>query len=180
MALTLADVVTLDTPPTNGRHVRHPHPRYFDRRAFLRMAGGAGMAVGLSVLGWLPPMRTAWAGHRRYSLHDTCAGIEYGGCRGCCTTCGSEVSTAHCASNGWHRHDIITDIGTAYIDYSIRFHSCSNKNAWEWKVARCCRRRKNRRYRCSDGRYRWCISPSDCGRWHNTVCPKQIDTGTRC
>lgn len=188
MGLSLEDVVSLDERPVNwekprGRKrgiLRNP----YDRRDFLRLIGAAGVGTGVALLGWLPPARRALATHSPYSLWEHCADINYGGCDGCLTT-DSVVSSAYCAGDHWHRHDSVAS-GTTVTEYRLRLSSCTGnsslyagRNAWRWTVSACCNGRSGRRYRCSDGQVRVCRDGS-CGTWSNTVCPRQIDSGTAC
>lgn len=189
MALEVSQVVSLAERPVGAPRVRRSHGlllNSFDRRQFLRAVGAAGVGTGLVLLGWIPPVRRAIAGHQTYSIWDHCADIDYGGCYGCLQT-DSDVDSGYCASNNWHRHDSVSSGGQT-TDYAVRLESCTGnsavypgRNAWKWTVSGCCGSpaRHSRRWRCSDGKFRTCISGS-CGNWVNSVCPHQIDTGTAC
>ncbi|HEX2057847.1 MAG TPA: twin-arginine translocation signal domain-containing protein [Actinomycetota bacterium] len=186
MSLTLSDVAVLDQEAIEEPAPRRPAAAGlltddFNRRQFLRMLGAAGVGAGMAVLGWLPPMRKAWACHTTYTIHNDCAGIDYGACNGCCpsSNCGSDVGSTFCC-NGWHRHGTFCPSEHGCYNYEIRHFSCRDKNAWKWTVNDCCNGRRDRRYRCSDGKYRWCPTGGSCGSWFNSVCPDQIDAGQAC
>lgn len=155
-----------------------------DRRRFLRLAGAAATGVGLAVLGVLPPMRKAKAGHTTYDIwnlpcNSTVTG--YYNNLGACASCGpSDTDPGFCASNNWHRHDTVAVGGGFFVQYDVRENSCNTRNAWKWKKTACCSGRKSRVFRCSDGRRR--VDPPDAppGDWVPTVCPHQLDDGTAC
>jgi hypothetical protein len=176
MTLTLSEIARLDASRSNderrigGDATMDPAdgrtPRRFDRREFTQMVMAAGMAAGITVLGWIPQPRPASAGHTTYSIHSNCAGINYGsyaGSTGCCS-CGSQVHSAYCAGNNWHRHDTVSGSGYS-ITYSIRTASCDGRNAWRWT-------RSGNQWRCSDGRART-TTPSGSSTT-NTVCPRRL------
>lgn len=187
MSLNLDDVVRLDpnTEPVS-RPVRRSGSSLLSsritRRDLVKLAGVTGMAVGMTVLGWMPPMqRKACACHTTYTVWSDCAGISYSDCQHCCNSCGSDISSDYCCNNSgetgykWHRHG-----QGGGVDYEIRTSSCDGRNAWIWQRNVCCGSppRRNRRWRCSDGRYRIC-NPT-CGAWNNSVCPYQLSNGTAC
>lgn len=188
MALELAQVVSLRDQPAGAPRVRRSRGLLldpFDRRHFLRAVGAAGVGTGLALLGWLPPLKRAIAGHNTYPIYEHCAQIDYGGCYGCLQT-DSDVSTSYCAGNNWHRHDSVQSGSTTVTDYAIRHESCTGnkdvypgKNAWKWTVSGCCGGRIHRVWRCSDGKFRVCRD-GICGSWNKSVCPHQISNGTAC
>jgi hypothetical protein len=144
-----------------------------NRKQFLRLASAAGVGVGLAVLGWLPPMRSAHAGHTTYSIWSTCP-FDYGSAPPC-QACFGNASSQFCAPNGWHRHDT-----SGGYDYRVDVDECQGRNAWKWTTLGvfCCNGRWGRKYRCSDGQRR----PAGCTScaWRNTTCPWQIGSGTAC
>jgi len=186
MTMTFSGIVRLDPDQAvDGQRVRRQGlgllTNELSRRQFGKVFGVAGMGLGLTVLGWLPPMtRKACACHTTYTVWDDCAGIDYGGCNGCCNVCGSDVGSGYCCNDSgatgykWHRHDAVNN-----VDYAIRLSSCIDRNAWKWTIGSCCNGRRNRRYRCSDGKYRYCSSQG-CTGWYNSVCPRQINSGNAC
>jgi hypothetical protein len=186
MSMSLEDVVSLGHEPDGSRPRRSSKGGVLGgnvtRRQFVRFAGVTGTAVGLTVLGWMPPaLRKACACHTTYTIQEPCYPSSYtDSCSNpCCNTCGSVAGTSYCCTNqqgvgyGWHRHGI-----SGNIDYAVRTASCNDRNAWRWTLARCCNGRENKRYRCSDGRYRVCNRT--CGSWNNSVCPWQTEAGTAC
>jgi hypothetical protein len=184
MSLSITDVASLSRAPAAvpEQAARGKSRFVLNRRNFIRLAAGAGMGVGLTVLEWLPPMRleVARASHCPFSVHEGCAGIPYGGCQGCCGPCGSDIDSHYCGCGAnWHRHDTESVSASEYWDYAIRTASCEDRNAWKWTVQGCCNGRHDRRWRCSDGKKRFCRN-GVCGAWQNTVCPEQIDTGVAC
>lgn len=177
MTLLFEDIPSVSEPPAGGsrRRQRGAKPR-IDRRRFIQVVSAAGAGTGLALLGALPPMRWALATHSPYSISDVCSNYNNTGpCYGCDQCC-SDVNSSWCASDNWHRHDIVV-VGPDTISYRLRVDSCTGNNAWRWTVSSCCGspQRRNRKWRCSDGERK-----VNNGNWLPTVCPHQIGDGTLC
>lgn len=153
MSLSLNDIVSFDARPGGSVGILERAPRLAhisaSRRSFLRGALVAGSAVGLTVLGWLPTSRRAWASHPDDDMKPGgCEGlgtwVDNDDCNGCNET------RPHCCcdvSSNWHIH---TDSGS----YKLRPNECDpgDYDGWNWTYFSCCPNgRKNQTWRCHDG-----------------------------
>lgn len=159
MALTVADIPSIDERPAGrvepsavGEALRSRS----SRRTVLRFVGGAGMTIGLTVMGWLPPLRKAHADwYSRYPEYLDCAG--YFSPSTVCTPPTWYISPNVCNLVNFHRDDSAS--GTCYsYTHSVHKTTCGGRNAWRWDDTR-----------CSDGH----IFYQDCGgayRDTNSIC----------
>lgn len=159
MALTMADIPSVDVPPVTGRQpsrVGQALHTSAARRSVLRFVAGSGMALGLSVVSWLPPLRKAHAAwDSRYEEHKDCAGFFNPGTT--CTPPSWYISPELCNGVHFHRDDHVYGVCFTAA-HSVQLTSCRGRNAWQWNGTR-----------CSDGRY----SYQDCGgafRTTSSIC----------
>lgn len=183
---TLADLPSATTAPAGvviPRAARRRRAKYA-RRQFLGFVGASAIGTGLAFAGLFPTARPAGAGHAR-TLSEGCYGPNrtsqsLTGSTGCCS-CGSSVSSSHCASSGWHRHDTVTS-GSTNFKWRLRETSCrgrradgtlapAGRNAWKWSCAN--NSSCTGTWRCSDGQKMSCTITS-CSSWTNTVCPRRV------
>lgn len=184
--LTLADLPPGDVIPDGvrvPRSARRAQAR-LARREFVRLVTGAALGTGLAFAGLFPTARPAYAKHLTPSTTSPgCygpgrTGQALYGSTGCCS-CGSQVRTRHCNSEGWHRHHRRATGPKTYRLYKLRLHSCKGrtasgkqvadgKNSWLWTI-----RGTDETWRCSDGQARDCTSRG-CGSWYKTVCPSRV------
>jgi hypothetical protein len=157
--LTITDIPSVDERPAGptapsaaGQALR----KLATRRTVLRFVGGAGMTIGLTVVGWLPPLRKAYADwFSRYPEYPTCAGFFNPST--ICTPPSWFIDSSVCNGVSFHRDD--SKIGDCF-SYSHTVHktTCAGRNAWRWNDTR-----------CSDGH----LFYQDCGgafRNTNSIC----------
>jgi hypothetical protein len=161
--LRLSDLPSLTTRPEGAvisRQARRARSR-LARREFIRIAGAAALGTGLGFAGLFATARPAHAGHARPCWRESQYCTNPSGSHPQCGTSSSYISTTHCASSGWHRHDTRHE-REFRIEWQLRNTSCNGRNAWRWNA-----------YRCSDGRWRTCYYPGpSCTSWSPTVCPR--------
>jgi hypothetical protein len=125
--------------------------RKASRRSVLRFAAVSAMALGMNVVGWLPPGRP----------RPAAALTEWFDCRGfysSYTICvpSSWYHGSDCCSGGWHRNTN-SGSGCGLREYRARPTACADRNAWRWAHA-------YGSFRCSDGQL-W-YRNSSCTRVH--------------
>lgn len=152
MTLHIDTIPAVDEKPTSTTEksvVKEALSALVGRRPVLRFAGGLGMTAGLTMIGWIKPMRTAFAGpDSRYDAHPDCAG--YYNPSTTCTPPEWYISSNVCNNVNFHRDD--GGSGTCYnFRHTVNFTSCGGLNAWHWGNTR-----------CSDGHYVY----NDCGGGH--------------
>lgn len=135
------DAATTDAATTRPSQIRRTlMRRSMGRRALLRLGLGGGIAVGMSVIGWLPPARPRSAAAAREHLN--CSIYTYDG-----VLCiGGAVSTAYCSA-GWHRGDYVRFDSCNWRNYNPLVTRCSGLAAWRWPHG-------TQLWRCADGE-RW-------------------------
>lgn len=159
MTLHIDTIPSVDEKPSSSprkSEMKEALSKLVGRRPVLRFAGGLGMAAGLTVLGWIPPLKSAFAGpDSRYDAYSDCAGFYDPS-----TTCYPSswyISSNVCNNVNFHRDD--GGSGTCYnFRHTVDFTSCNGRNAWHWGNTR-----------CSDGHYEY----NDCGGGHrstNSIC----------
>ena len=125
------------------------------RRAVLRALAGTGMAVGLTMVEWLPPVRLSRASagwNTRYATWTDCHGY-FSDSSHICTPTSWFISSDNC--NGVHFHRDDSASGTCYAyRYTVKLTSCGGRNAWRWGSTR-----------CSDGH----LIYDDCGGGHRNT-----------
>lgn len=183
MTLSIDSIPHIEKRPTKSvnAHARNAAKRRWQRREFLRLVGGAATGLGLAVLSGLPPLRigVARATHisTPHSNFASCGAADYvyAGIPTCqpCISTGSNVSSSFCSSS-WHRTHEFNNYAYDLRTSTQCGNSTPKKHAWHWQIGECCSGRRNRIYRCSDGRRR----PISQGSWVNTVCLVQTSTGT--
>ncbi len=122
------------------------------RRGILRVIAAGGMALGLTVLGWLPLARRAFAAVG--TEHLDCASFSYDGL--ICTP--AVYSPDNCGADGWFRAGCEADANGEYTCFRP-VTSCDGRNAWRWRDA-------GTEYRCADGEVKLPGSP----RWDYRIC----------
>lgn len=150
-------------------HARWSRPA-LPRRRVLKGAVVIGGGLALSAISVLPPARVRGAGatHSPYAYHSDCAGRNFApgaGTGGCCQ-CGSAVSSSFCASDHWHRHDIIVYPSGRRVEYHLRDKSCVDRNAWHWVLS-------DQKWRCSDGKY-YVVENGVSNGPYRSVCPYPV------
>ena len=125
-------------PPTRAKRAR-PMPR----RSFIKLLGGGAVAVGLTVVGWLPPLRL----RRADALYD-----EWSDCHNffdattVCTPQSWWITEGVCSGSyygAWHYHNYYSGDGTNGGWY-VQRDSCGGRNAWNWLYP-------GAAFKCSDG-----------------------------
>jgi hypothetical protein len=124
------------------------------RRGFLAVLGGGAMALGMAVLGWIPPARSARA--------ET--GTEYLDCGvysdgpGGPICVGAPYSARYCGSDKWFRTGCYRTSDGEICYQPARFCRAPGgdgeaRNAWRWQVDGVV-------YRCADGRVHYEGAPN--------------------
>lgn len=187
-------IITIDTMHA-AVGFSHRLETRFARREFLALAVKSAFAIGVGFVG-------LFAGQRRASAH-TAAGTFSSGCygpirtdqalsgsTGCCS-CGSNVSSSHCGTDGYHRHHPVVQSGGITVEYRMpRLPSkeCRGRvpppnaqgvwplaptfeDRWNWTLVS---GSQSAIWRCHDGQKRTCTSGGGCTTWSKSVCPKQL------
>lgn len=143
MTLSIDTIPSVDEKPTASpekSEVKEALSKLVGRRPVLRFAGGLGMAAGLTMLGWIPPLKSAFAGpDSRYDEHLDC--VDYYDSGTICYPPSWYISSDVCNNVNFHRDDG----GSGTCDnfrHTVDFTSCDGRNAWRWGDTR-----------CSDGHY---------------------------
>lgn len=156
IAQPLDDVPLLDVEPSGPYELRRvacaPASDEVGRRGFLRVVAAGGMALGLTVLGWLPPARRAFAVVG--SEHLNCASFSYDGL--ICTP--AVYSPDNCGADGWFRVGCDVDANGGYGCFRP-VDACDGRSAWRWRDGAT-------EYRCADGEVKFSGSP----RWDFRIC----------
>lgn len=178
MNLRLSEVPTLTAPPAMARESAKRRltgaPRAWNRRALLQGAISIGTGVGLSVVGLLPPARTARADG--YDILNRCPRPNNHDCEpGCapsklCWDCCRYTGGTRCTDPAWFKNN---------GNYRIRKADCwpghRHWDGWLWKYNRtcgCCRGGVT--YRCHDGKKK--IR----GRWYKRICRSTTACNCHC
>lgn len=152
MTLHIDTIPSVDEKPISSpekSEMKEALSKLVGRRPVLRFAGGLGMATGLTLLGWIPPMKSAFAGpDSRYDSYTDCAG--YYNADTTCTPPTWYISSEVCNNVNFHRDDSGNDACSRFA-HSVDFSSCGGRNAWHWGSTR-----------CSDGHYFY----EDCNGGH--------------
>lgn len=156
MTIDVSMVPSATEPPANAspsslRRILAKQP--LTRRGILRTALATGMVVGLTALDKLPRARGADILADPYPTRYDC---NYPNTwKDTCNRSGSTlVSSAYCASHGWHRTGRVGD-NCEYEEYQIDYRcgprpGGGNYNAWRWKTDGVAPEYRTKR--CSDGR----------------------------
>ena len=167
LAQPLDDVPMLDVEPLERYELRQmgcaPAPGlggapsdHVGRRGFLRVVAAGGMALGLTVLGWLPPARRAFG--TVGTEHLDCASFDYDG-----ILCSPNVySPANCGEDGWFRDGCIAGPDGGHECYRP-VSECDGRSAWRWWE-------DGVEYRCADGEVKFQGAP----RWDFRICNAEL------
>jgi len=134
--------------------------RSWDRKRFLRVTAGTGMAIGLASLGVFPPARKALASHpgtQGYQIKSLPCPGDYG-TETCNVPCApSTIYPNACFTDpghhyyGWHRHGCTVAYTRAW---RLRQDGCdpgTSWDGWKWSVANCENCSGSAVFRCHDG-----------------------------
>jgi hypothetical protein len=141
-SLTLQTIPSADEPPATGRRSQVQRVlarRQMGRRALLRLGLGSAMALGMSILQWLPPARLPLAFAQSLSEWPDCNIYYYDGA----VCIGGRLGKEYCTAEGWHRDDIVTS-HCKTIDYNPLPTRCNGRAAWRWPDG-------SALWRCADG-----------------------------
>jgi hypothetical protein len=191
--LTLADVVPLHLPPGTaaaetvarasapGIGDDQNEPVGLERRGFLKVLVGVGVAAGLGLIGWIPYSRPAGALAPSWELAAGCNGLQYNDCSGCCcsTVCGGFWNGPCCGDyTGWLGSEVgwwHKDQGLFPGQYSLRSNEChagagaAQADGWTWAASNCgCGEGATKKWKCTDG-----LSNTGSG-WLPTICMSDV------
>ena len=122
------------------------------RRGFLAVAGTAAMTLGLTMLGWIPLARRAWADQG--SEYPDCGRYHYGPHGPTCI--GAPYSESYCGLDKWFRNGCYADGKggeDCYQPRNICRSGPDSRNAWLWKG-------DNWTFRCADGEVHYSGAPN--------------------
>lgn len=159
--IDIAGLPLLDGPPPADYEPRLVtfQARTQQRRGFLRVLAVGGMALGMTVLGWVPVGRRA----------EAVAGTEWPSCRAGdfayddAIICTPEVySSYYCGTDKWFKNGCFREPDglTTCFRPLVRCHS---RNAWRWV-------RSGVTYRCADGE----VKCQQCSEWNFKICSARL------
>jgi hypothetical protein len=137
---TIADIPQFEVEPEGSyepRRVSFTPVTDMGRRGFLGVLGAGGMALGMSMLSWVPVGRKAHAAVG--TEYTTCSIYSYDG-----VICvGAPYSSSLCGSDKWFKNGCFRAADN-YTDCYRPKVACNGRNAWRWSG-----------YRCADGEVRY-------------------------
>jgi hypothetical protein len=129
----------LTIPPVGPYEARQIQPGTsgLSRRSFLRAFGLGGMALGMTVVGWIPKARRAYA--VAGTEYTNCHTYQYNGM--ICTP--AVYSASYCGGDKWFKNGCY-NVGDGFTRCYRPIAVCEGRNAWRWFEG-------GTNYRCADG-----------------------------
>jgi hypothetical protein len=137
------------------------------RRGFLAVVGTAAMTLGLTMLGWIPLARPAWADEG--TEYPDCGRYHYGPHGPTCI--GAPYSESYCGLDRWFRTGCYGDGKggeDCYQPHAICRSGPEARNAWLWKS-------DGLTYRCADGEVHYNGAPN----WEQLVCSATLSEASQ-
>lgn len=152
--LTLDQIPSYDTPPEGPGLPRTVAAELGNvttaRRSFLRVVGAGGTALGLTMLGWLPPARVSKARATVGSEYMNCNIYGYSDSILCWP---HPYGSYYCGSDKWFKNGCWRNPADGLTDCFYPRTWCNSRNAWRWTKRAADGHYDT--YRCADGVVYW-------------------------